>query len=137
MAKPRPYLIPNVQGLIIDGERVAVLSVRTDAAKERVARIASFLEESGGEVPLEHRWQLSATDGRSMLLDVWWGDKAADYSLALAFDPNLNGVTMVLDLIRSTGAAILATQPVHTTEDLAEATGLVLTGLDDGLPHRP
>lgn len=130
----RQYHIPNVQGVPIEGRRFPVLSMRTDEVRAHVTRIAEYIESAEGEVPVEHIWRRSATDGRSLLLDIWWDNKRDDLHLAFAFDPELNGVTMILGLIIDTGIAILTPHPIEHEEDLIEGIGLAVAGLDEGLP---
>lgn len=130
----RQYHIPNVQGVPIEGRRFPVLSMRTDEMRALITRIAEYIESAPDEVPVEHIWRRSATDERSLLLDIWWDQKRDDLHLSIAFDPQLNGVTMTLELIMDTGIAILTPHPVEHEEDLVEGIGLAVAGLDEGLP---
>lgn len=130
----RQYHIPNVQGVPIEGRRLPVLSMRTDAMRSQVIRIAEYIEASENPVPVDHTWHRSATDGRSFLLDIWWDQRKDDLHLALALDPELKGVTMILQLIRDTGIVIVTPHPVINEDDLADSVGLAVAGLDTGLP---
>lgn len=132
----RQYHIPNVQGVPIEGRRFPVLSMRTDEMRSQVIRISEYVDSAKTPVPVEHIWRRSATDGRSLLLDVWWDNQKDDLHLAFAFDPELNGVTMILELIIDTGIVIVTPHPVVHEDDLTEGIGLALAGLDKGLPKK-
>lgn len=130
----REYHIPHVQGVPIEGRRLPLISMRTDEKRRLIEQIAQHIESSGSGVSVEHRWTLSQSDGRSYLLDLGWGAPEDDFRLALAFDPQMNGVPPILELIRETGVAVLTTHPVTDESELADRVGLVVAGLSEGMP---